>query len=177
VRRGSELTTRTELKIAVISDTHLQTPDERLPGLLEQWAEYADALLHCGDVTGEPVWDLLNSHPTFYSVTGNMDTGRWAAHLPIKRVLEPVPEMPVGMVHGFGLDPSRLHGSLVAQFPAGVRLVCFGHTHRRTWERGPNDVLLLNPGSLYRPKDGRPGYAMLHLGSPEGARVEWVDFP
>jgi hypothetical protein len=163
------------MKIAVISDTHLETPDARLIGLLDLWTRTADAILHCGDLTGERVWDFLNSHPGFYSVAGNMDGSGWSSSLPAKRVLEPSPGVRIAMTHGFGLDPASLNRSLVAQFPRDVRLICFGHTHRRKWESGPGGVQILNPGSLFRPKDGRPGYALLDIGPRGSLQVEWAD--
>ncbi|MDH3222858.1 MAG: metallophosphatase family protein, partial [Gemmatimonadota bacterium] len=44
------------------------------------------------------------------------------------------------------------------------QVVLFGHTHR-PWHRRVDDVLLVNTGSVGRPKDGDPraGYALLDL--------------
>jgi diadenosine tetraphosphatase ApaH/serine/threonine PP2A family protein phosphatase len=59
---------------------------------------------------------------------------------------------------------------------AGARkgdVIAFGHTHL-PWTRRVDDVLLVNAGSVGRPKDGDPraGYVLLHF-NESPVRVEF----
>lgn len=161
------------MRIAVLSDTHLFSPNDRLITEFEARLQYADALLHLGDITAESVLGFLASHPAFYAVAGNMDSGRWAMNLPAKRIIE-LNGTRIGMLHGAGLGFGNLEAGVRASFDsAEVDLVCFGHTHRRLW-RSEQEPRLLNPGSFSLPKDGPAGYAVVHTDGPGGMDVEWV---
>lgn len=160
------------MRIAVLSDTHLASPNHVLVSEFEQVLQPADALLHLGDITSESVLDYLASHRAFYAVAGNMDSGRWAAELPAKRVVE-LNGLRVGMLHGAGLGFGNLEAALPDRFAQeNVQLICFGHTHRRLWQES-GGVRLLNPGSFTFPKQGRPGYALVQVTSQGDLEVEW----
>lgn len=50
------------MRIAVLSDTHMMKPSQALITAYEQVMQDMDAIVHCGDITGEQVFAFLNSH-------------------------------------------------------------------------------------------------------------------
>ncbi len=153
------------MRIAVLSDTHMPSPNTRLQNVFEHQLVHMDAVLHCGDFTGESVYAYLNTHPGFFAVRGNMDQGAWAADLPFKRIVR-TGGASIGLVHGYGVgDWSDLAGGL---FEPGLDLVCFGHTHQRLWQEPAGGPPVLNPGSFSLPRHDQAGYAVLSL---EGGKV------
>ncbi|MFP4212925.1 MAG: metallophosphoesterase family protein [Desulfohalobiaceae bacterium] len=160
------------MRIVVLSDTHLQEPDQDLIQVQESILEDADAVLHCGDITGYDVWSCLSSHPRFYAVRGNMDMGTWAQELPQIRLLE-LWGLRVGLMHGHGVQLDQ--EALLRCFQQEPDLVCFGHTHRRYWAQGPAEVRFLNPGSFSLPKGSRPGFALLQGQSRQNLELQWMD--
>jgi putative phosphoesterase len=122
-----------DIIVGVISDTH---------GLLRPEAVAAlagtDLIIHAGDVGKPEVLErLLALAPTF-AVRGNIDTGDWAARLPLTQRLE-AGSLRLFVLHEIAqldIDPAS----------AGFAAVVFGHSHRPSIEtRG--GVLFLNPGS------------------------------
>jgi len=162
------------LRLAVLSDTHLSSPSPRLTEEYETRLRHMDAVLHCGDHTGEALWGYLAGHPAFHAVRGNMDAGFGEGQLPATRVLE-LNGFRVGMLHGDGLGPGDPLQRMADILGRDVDLFCFGHTHRRELRR-EDGAILLNPGSFRLPKtDSRAGYAVVDLDPGQGIRVEWVD--
>ncbi|MBE1425325.1 putative phosphoesterase [Desulfomicrobium macestii] len=157
--------------VAVMSDTHLDQPDDLLAAIFERHCREADVLLHCGDCVSEETWSFLNSHPRFYSVQGNCDLSPLNGTLPVLRELE-LEGFRLGMGHGWG--PRSRVGDVVAGRFQGVDIVCYGHTHIRDWRLSSEGVRLLNPGSLFWPRSGEGGMARLHLTSGQEPEVEWI---
>lgn len=129
----------------------------------------ADAVLHCGDITGAPLMHYLMQHPRFHAVAGNMDRYGVADELPGKRELT-LEGLHIGMVHGFGFSFPISH-HVPAAFRPGVQLICFGHTHVFT-DVEINGVRVLNPGSLTSPRKGPRSLAMVHA---DNGRVEHIE--
>jgi len=161
-------------RIAVLSDTHMTTPSSALLKAFDSHLQHTDALLHCGDVTGEEVWAFLNSHACFVSVVGNMDMGSWTGDLPGETSLR-IRGIKVGLLHGHGLGFGRLAHKVAEVFEPDVDLICFGHTHRREWVQDPSGTRILNPGSFSLPKKGPPGYAVVQVDDDLNLRAEWID--
>jgi uncharacterized protein len=119
--------------VGVISDTH---------GLIRPQAVAAlvgcDLIIHAGDVGKPEVLERLRELAPTFVVRGNIDTGSWAARLPLTQRLE-VGALRLFVLHEIAqldLDPAS----------AGFAAVVFGHSHRPLIEtRG--GVLFLNPGS------------------------------
>lgn len=158
--------------IAVISDTHLEYPNARLERVFESYCLQADILLHCGDCVGEETWAYLNTHPHFFAVQGNCDLPPLRGALPIMRELE-FAGFKLGMVHGWG--PRSFVGHTAAQQFSGVDIVCYGHTHIQDWRKLPHGPWLLNPGSLFWPRDGKAGLARLSLRPKALPEVKWIE--
>ncbi len=157
--------------IAVMSDTHLERPDRALDAVMERYCRAADVLLHCGDCVGEETWAYLNSHPRLYAVQGNCDLPPLRGALPALRELD-LGGFRLGMAHGWG-PRSQVGTAVAARFP-GVDIVCYGHTHIRDWRRLADGTWLLNPGSLFWPRSGDGGLAMLRLEPGRDPDVEWI---
>jgi len=157
--------------VAVISDTHLEQPDSMLATVFERYCLRADVLLHCGDCVGDETWSYLNAHPRFYSVQGNCDLPPLWGTLPALRELE-LEGFRLGMGHGWG--PRSKVGEVVAGQFSAVDIVCYGHTHIRDWRRLATGTWLLNPGSLFWPRSGEGGLAMLSLRQGQTPEVDWI---
>ncbi|MGE4505668.1 MAG: metallophosphoesterase [Desulfovibrionaceae bacterium] len=141
------------MRIAVISDTHMDQPTGWFLRLFEEELLAADVLVHCGDITGLGTWNLLLAHPRPVVARGNCD---W-----LPALARGVEEFPTLSIPGFhpGGEPFTLaacHGwgprstvgeRAAAHFGPGWDLVCYGHTHQRHFST-THGVPLLNPGSL-----------------------------
>ncbi|MBU1041166.1 MAG: metallophosphatase family protein [Proteobacteria bacterium] len=137
------------MRLAVISDSHLSTPDDRFERVYDRHLSGADALLHCGDMVGAALYHSLCRHPKFLAVRGNCDHFILDHDLPnslsAELVLPSGRKFTIGMAHGWG-ERATVWQRVAELFP-GHDLVCFGHTHRRAWTEH-NGSHLLNPGSL-----------------------------
>jgi len=119
------------MRVGVLADTH----NLLRPRVLELLAG-CDRLLHAGDV-GEPeILERLRQIAPVLAVRGNTDSGEMA-RLP-ETLTGEIGGLPFGMVHR--------REDVPADWPARLRLVVFGHSHRPelSW-RG--DCLWLNPGA------------------------------
>ncbi len=122
-----------EITIGVISDTH---------GLLRPQAIEAlrgcAMIIHAGDVgNAEVIIGLRGLAPTF-AVRGNIDSGKWAATLPMTELVE-IGELRFFVLHQIAqldFDPAA----------TDIAAVVFGHSHRPSTENR-RGVLFLNPGS------------------------------
>jgi putative phosphoesterase len=125
--------TANNILVGVISDTH---------GLLRAEAVQAlrgsDLILHAGDVGRPDIIGKLREIAPVFSVRGNVDTGDWAAKLPLTETVA-VGDVVFYLLHDqadLGLDPGA----------AGFSAVVYGHSHQPSIARR-GDVLFLNPGS------------------------------
>ena len=157
---------KSEYKIVVVSDSH---GENRIINQILACEPDADALIHCGDVCGS-LEEILDYDIPVYAVGGNCDSpGRYPRELEVK-----FGYYNVFIVHG---DQYRVDYRDDLIFYAGKErfadVVCFGHSHvpqNMTVE----GMLLLNPGSVVRPKQlPRVGtYAVLTISEDELPRAE-----
>lgn len=158
------------MRIAVISDTHMQTEDEVLE-LLWGHLHGVDAILHAGDVTALAVVHALQQIAPLTGVAGNMDQASLGRLWPTKRVLELGPYR-VGLIHGSG-PPHGIEQRARRSFGL-LDAVIFGHSHQALVDP-TGGTLLLNPGSPTRPPPGqRPSYALLHVGMELRAELVYI---
>lgn len=142
------------MRIAVFSDTHGLLV--RLP-MAQRLLGRVDAVIHLGDFArdGEVIGQALGA--TCYAVRGNCDCGCGA---PEERVLE-LDGVRLLCVHGHRY-PELYRLSLRAE-EERCTAALFGHTHIPLQE-AHGETLLVNPGSLSRPRGGsRPGCALLEI--------------
>jgi predicted phosphodiesterase len=80
---------------------------------------------------------------------------------------------PSSDMQSFGAEPGPLESELLEGVSA--KRVVFGHTHVQFQRTGPNDIELLNPGSVGMPWDGdhRAAYAVIDGDRVECRRVEY----
>jgi len=124
---------RTRTIVGVISDTHGLLRPQALTTL-----DGADLIIHAGDVGDPQILSQLRAIAPTRAVRGNIDTGAWAAVLPMTDVVE-MGEVHLYVLHDLAaldLDPKA----------AGFAAVISGHTHRPAADVR-NGVLYLNPGS------------------------------
>jgi uncharacterized protein len=138
------------MRIGILSDTHDQVV--RTAGAVALLvAEGAEALIHCGDLTGPAVVRVCGAVPSYY-VFGNNDFDcdglRRAIDATGGVCLERGGELTlagrrIAVTHG---DSAREVRRLAA---AGPDYLLFGHTHLPTDDReGP--TRWINPGALHR---------------------------
>ena len=131
--RAAEDMPEREIIVGVISDTH---------GLLRREAVAAlrgsDLIIHAGDVGNPDVIKELSGLAPTHAVRGNVDTGGWAARLPVTELVEVGAHrfFVLHQVSQLCLDPADL----------GIAAVVFGHSHQPMIETRQG-VLFLNPGS------------------------------
>jgi len=159
--------------VAVISDTHLAGPTDAFRRIFERHLESADALLHCGDITGPAMLRYLeSSHPCFHAVLGNCDA--WSGLLGLPRVLRlELGGFAVGMAHGWG-PRSRVGLTVLEALGPDLDIICYGHTHVPYWAK-VGDTWLLNPGSLGPGRESQPSLALLTLHEGQEPTCEHID--
>jgi hypothetical protein len=132
------------MRIAVLSDTHLQRPTPWIEAVFREHLAPADVVLHCGDMVGRELYEYFSlHHPAFHAVAGNMDEWLLADELKQKDELD-LDGLRVGWTHGWGFR-GGLAARVAQSFGPGYGLVCFGHTHAFEWTER-DGVPLLNPG-------------------------------
>ncbi len=135
-----------DLKILVISDTHVPTVARELPSKILDEGRHCDMILHAGDLVSNQVAKQLSLIAPFHAVRGNMDAPDLIATLPSRQIVE-VGRWRIGLAHGHegrGVDtPHRALSVFSSDHPD---CVVFGHSHKPLNEL-MDDVLLFNPGS------------------------------
>ena len=129
-------------KIAVISDTHGSI--ENLSLVLDRLGQ-PDSLFHLGDVVQDAPRLAGRLNTGFVSVRGNCDP---YSAIPLEQIVTWHGQR-ILLVHG------HLYSNKLALFykakAEGCSVVCYGHSHVASIER-QDGILLLNPGSLSRPR-------------------------
>ena len=146
------------LRVIVFSDSHGRL-DNALKALKE--AGQVDYLLHAGDFYRDAIALAAVSALPVKAVRGNCDGS-------VDGLLEELFELDgrlVYMTHGHLSGPNRLGSLLKKAVMYGAQAVIFGHTHM-SQSITMEGVLLLNPGSISRPRDREhPSYGILEIGA------------
>jgi putative phosphoesterase len=161
------------IKIAVVSDTHLQTPDD-LPEKLLEGVKGADLLLHAGDMLNLDILERFKKLvPEVKAVWGNMDPPEVKRALPGKEVIQ-VKQFRIGLTHGTGA-PFNLMETVKEKFKNDrVDCIVYGHSHspQNKVEQG---ILYFNPGS---PTDkvfaAYNSYGILQINEKISGRIEKI---
>lgn len=133
------------MKIAIISDTHLNENANQLNRLASTFAE-VDLLIHAGDYGHYRAYEYLRTHLPFAGVWGNTDDDTIRAELKEKEIL-PAGSFRIGIFHGHGTGKTTPERSYTAFMQDTVDIIVFGHSHQPMIAT-KNGVLMLNPGSL-----------------------------
>ena len=153
------------MKIILVSDSHGR--DEALEKILTQYPD-ADAYVHCGDIEAAP--DMF---PQFVTVRGNNDL---YYEYPEEQVLHIAgPGIYVTHSHRF-MYSKRLEQMASKAKSLDCDVVFYGHTHIAADET-VDGVRIINPGSLWRSRDGRgPSYALVTI-EEDNVDVEFIFLP
>jgi hypothetical protein len=135
-----------ELKIVVISDTHLTEKADMLPVKLLEEIKSADMVVHAGDfVSLELLKEIKSFCKDVKAVWGNMDPQEIRDELTQKEIFK-VGNFKIGLYHGCGA-PSSIVDILSAEFKNDKPdVIIFGHSHSAMNEKR-GGILFFNPGS------------------------------
>ena len=141
------------MKIGVLSDTHMHTPEELHPEIIRAFSSM-DLIVHAGDFVGSAVLERLSKVGEVKAVRGNVDSIKLRALLAEKELLE-VDSKRIGVIHGWG-GPDGIERRIREQFDK-VDIIIYGHSHQAQ-NRKLGDVLFFNPGP------GRESFGILTIG-------------
>ncbi len=134
-----------DVKIGVISDTHIPSVTDKLPERVFAEFRGVDMILHAGDIVSLSVLESLAKLSKVIAVCGNMDHLDVCAELPHKTIID-VGKFKIGLTHGYGA-PGRLLDWVGKQFQdEKVDAIVFGHSHHSMNEM-IDGVLFFNPGT------------------------------
>lgn len=138
------------MKIAVISDTHIDDRISWFPRGFLQTLRGFDIVIHCGDFTSLRALEAFEDFPAFYGVAGNMDEPDVRRILPETRVVKSG-GLNVGVIHGWGAPyglAQRVYSAMLSKYPdTRFDIILCGHSHR-PFEETIGGIRILNPGSV-----------------------------
>jgi uncharacterized protein len=138
------------MKIGVLSDTHLRSPNPVLEHILEDLFADTEMILHGGDIVGRKVLDRLEESGAI-AVCGNMDDHEVARSIPQRRVI-PAAGKRIALIHGWG-SRDGLEQRILGQFQTDPPdLIVYGHSHVPFWGK-VSGVSMFNPGSASQSRD------------------------
>ena len=168
-----------DMKIGVLSDTHLREPHSDFKKWVESYFKDVDMIFHAGDFVDISVAEYLSSQKELVGVFGNMDPPDVRKAFPRKRVIE-IGQFKIGLVHGGG-PPFGMESRVRDEFEEactpelqrrGVDAIVYGHSHTPAHHQVKN-IYFFNPGSPTRSFIHGPTLGILHLGEKiEGEIVE-----
>lgn len=141
----------TNMKIVVMSDTHLNRVTEEFEALCHRYCRDADLVIHLGDLVSRAVLDYLEQYP-LEAVSGNTDDYALRSRLPAKKTIR-LGSFRVGLIHGWGTSHD-LRNRLIDEF-SNADAILFGHTHQPVRAR-ENGLFWFNPGSVSAGRNGSP---------------------
>lgn len=140
------------MKIIVVSDSHGK--HEALENILNTYPQ-ASAYIHCGDIEESP-----HEFPQFITVKGNNDL---YFDYPEERILELAGHRMLITHSHMYMYNKRLALLAKAAKEHNCDMVCYGHTHIAS-DDVYEGIRILNPGSIWRARDGRgPSYAVVDM--------------
>lgn len=153
------------MKIVVVSDSH--GFNQRLDEVLSLQPD-AQLYIHCGDIETREV-----EYPMFQTVKGNND---YFCDYPDHLILEAEGHR-ILVMHGNQFPyMKRIERMAAYANQQACDIFCYGHTHVAAIEQ-LDGVLLLNPGSVWRSRDGRgPSYAVIEINKESiQAKIHFLD--
>ena len=156
-------------RVLVVSDTHGRV--DNVIRLMENVP--FDKIIHLGDTVRDAlvIGKAFPDTELIY-VRGNNDPFGASA----ESVIE-ISDKKIFICHGhtYSVSSDLLRISLAAA-EKGATLALFGHTHRSVLERREDGFIILNPGSVSKPRGCRPSFAVLETenGKLKAVIVDWV---
>jgi putative phosphoesterase len=159
------------VNVLVLADTHVPDHARVLPPALAPHLEWAEVILHGGDITSAATLAELETHAPVHAVCGNIDQWELRERLPDTLQLQ-LGGVTVGMVHDSGPREGR-ERRLRRRFPE-ASLIVFAHSHQPVNEV-VDGVHFLNPGSpTWKRRAPTPTVARM-VASSGGVEVTLVD--
>lgn len=160
------------MKIGVLSDTHLRSPDRNLDYILEDIFSDADIILHAGDIVTRSVLERLEERGVL-AVCGNMDDYDVYDLAPQTRIIK-ADLKKIALIHGWG-SREGLAQRIIERFKAeSPDIIIYGHSHMPFWGE-VNGVRMFNPGSASRnvfPRGRTVGLIEIHDDSVDAKFIE-----
>lgn len=158
--------------IAIVSDSHIPTRADEIPGPFWDEIEAADITVHAGDYDREETFNAVETYSQeFYGVKGNCDFFE-SEGLEQSHTFEHE-DLDFGVYHGTGITPRAHTPTLVkiAEEDLEAQILVHGHSHHEEIELEGN-TLLLNPGSCTgagggSAQDSRPTMMILEIENSE----------
>jgi uncharacterized protein len=163
--------TKTDLRLALIADTHLPRGERRLSEPCLDALRAADLIVHAGDFSESSVLARLRELGPVAAVHGNVDSPELRRELPESLSLD-LEGVNLAVIHDAGPAKGRLE-RLRARFP-DADAVLFGHSHLPLHDER-DGFQIFNPGS---PTERRraPGRSMGEATVADG-RIELRHLP
>ncbi len=134
-----------QMRLALISDTHMPRGGRRLPEDCIARLKQADLIIHAGDLaTIEVLHELQRFGPQVLAVHGNVDSAEVRAALPDTARIEAAGAS-LAVIHDAGPARGRVE-RLRRRFPDADAVV-FGHSHIPLREQAQDGFQIFNPGS------------------------------
>lgn len=152
------------MDILIVSDSHGR--DERMKELVSRF-KHLDMVIHAGDSEMYPS-TLKSIFPyPLYAVRGNCD---FQPEYPQSLVI-PLENHKIFVTHGHRYRVNSQYNLLCeAAKENSADIAVFGHIHEPVVDDTDPDVLVLNPGSISKPRqfDFRPTYMFLYIDDKTG---------
>ena len=158
------------MRAIVVSDSHTDTSS--LERAIDSQGKL-DLIIHLGDVARDVDYIEMNYYPVkVVSVLGNNDY-RYEDY---ERVID-FDGHKLFICHGHTQSVSSGYERIEATARSkGCEAALFGHTHRSVLERREDGFLLINPGSVSKPRGCKPSFAVLETENNKlkAVIVDWV---
>jgi uncharacterized protein len=138
------------MKIGVLSDSHLRSPDAMLDHILDELFGDTDLIFHAGDIVSHRVLDRLDERGAM-AVCGNMDDYEVMERIPQSRIV-PVAGKRIGLMHGWGAKEGLAERILRRFNTDRLDLIVYGHSHVPFWGQ-VNGMPMFNPGAASRNRE------------------------
>lgn len=197
-----KLEQKEKARILVISDSHGAV--HSLYKVIREKGPSSDALVICGDSNDDLVTIIQKSAeddfygmclpPVVVFVTGNNDDETYPIinpkifknpHAPMYTELKsPLAQVFTAAGTTIFVTHGHRHGLYLgfetvarSAIKAGASLCLFGHTHIAWASKEINDILLLNPGSISRPRNGQPPtFAIININKETGISYDFYEY-
>ncbi len=145
IKRETELMDGDNLKVGIISDTHIGANKEKFEVFLNKHLKDVSLIIHAGDYHNKEVIDIIERRSKFIGVYGNVDNEEIRNRLKEKVIIE-LMDYKIGIYHGHGIEKTTLERAYREFKDDYVDIIVFGHSHQPLI-RTKNNILMLNPGS------------------------------
>ncbi|MFH1350736.1 MAG: metallophosphoesterase family protein [Pseudomonadota bacterium] len=143
-----------EVRIGVLSDTHLHRVSKDLLDIYNHYLKDMDIIFHAGDFVSHEIVNFFSNKKDFHGVSGNMDPFDVKTMVPEKKVVD-IGAFKLGLIHGWG-SLEGLEERIRSEFQ-NVDIIVYGHSHSAA-NHMRDGILFFNPGTAI-------GYSSSHVHS------------